>query len=249
MNESLKRIARKSINQITGLIGFQLVRKHSWDDAQTFIPFKETIIGAKKAGMSLGDFIDITYNVPGSTRKTIEQMASLGVFQNEIQSVCEIGPGSGRYLEKILQISHPIHYEIYETAVDWANYLVENYHVIYQQTDGVSLASTPSDSIDLVHAHKVFSSTNFLTTVSYLLEMMRVVCIGGKVVFDVVTEDCMDANTLDKWLSAGAAKWPFPSFMPKQYTVELFAHHGLKCVGDFLIPMAPGITQYFVFSK
>jgi len=43
-------------------------------------------------------------------------MKKLGVFDGEIERVCEIGPGTGRYLDKVLKLAKPTYCEIYETA-------------------------------------------------------------------------------------------------------------------------------------
>jgi hypothetical protein len=123
-------------------------------------------------------------------------MSALGVFGQPVQAVCEIGPGSGRYLAKVMAACRPSHYEIYETAEPWANYLVREYHVIYRRTDGRSLAETPTASIDLAQAHKVFVVTPFVSTWNYLREMVRVTKPGGYVVFDVMTERCLRARAI-----------------------------------------------------
>ncbi len=51
--------------------------------------------------------------------------------------------------------------------------------------------------MDLVQAHKVFVCTTFLTSYRYFIEMARVARVGARVVFDAVTESCMDKQTLD----------------------------------------------------
>jgi SAM-dependent methyltransferase len=197
----------------------------------------------------VGDYIDTHYQEPGATQATIDQMAALGVFKQKIERVCEIGPGSGRYLEKTLQACKPDYYEFYETASEWAQWLVQNYHVKYQPTDGISLASTPDASIDLVQAHRVFSYVPFFTAVNYYFEMMRVVRDGGKIVFDILTEDCMDNANLTKWLAAGFYGSSFPSFMSKQYTLDIFQERGFTLVGNFYVINKPGVTEYYIFAK
>jgi|MudIll2142460700_1097286.scaffolds.fasta_scaffold17467_2 hypothetical protein len=249
MEFNLKRNIQRGIRPILGTFGLELVRKHRSDDPKTYIPFKETIAGANLSGQSVGDYIDSKYQAPGATQETIDKMVELGVFQDKIERICEIGPGSGRYLEKTLKICKPVYYEIYETAADWAQWLVKNYEVIHQPTDGVTLSLTPSRSIDLIHAHRVFSSTTFLATSSYFLEMIRVVREGGKIVFDILDEDCMDTNTLRMWLDASIPNGLYPSFLAKGYALDIFYDHGFSLMGDFFITMKPGRTHYFVFSQ
>lgn len=121
MAKSFKRYARESINSILGLVGAEVVARHSWSEPRTFIPFRQTLAGAQKASLSVSDYIDLKHNVPGATQETIDRIADLGVFDGQIERVCEIGPGSGRYLEKTLRACNPSYYEIYETATEWAN--------------------------------------------------------------------------------------------------------------------------------
>ena len=90
------------------------------------------LAGAESAGMSLGDYIDMRSNVPGTTGATIDKMTELGVFFGKIDNVCEIDPGSGRYLEMVIDACRPEHHEIHETSNDWREWLVEKYKVIHQ---------------------------------------------------------------------------------------------------------------------
>lgn len=249
MKTTLKNMVKSGIDLLLSPFDVKLARRYNWEDQRQYLPFKKTIAEAKKSGLSLGDYIDMTYDVPGSSQKTIEEMEARGVFTDQILRVCEIGPGSGRYLEKLINICHPAHYEIYETAAHWGEYLANKFHVLYQKTDGMSLAATPSNSVDLVHAHKVFPATRFLTTISYYNEMARVVREGGKVVFDIVTEECMKMDIIIKWLSRGAASWPFPNIMPKQFTLSIFQQKGLRYLGGFHATLEPGITEYLIFAK
>ena len=244
------KFASKSINSILGVVGVKLVRKNAYfSDYRAYISLNATISGARKAGLSVGEYIDVKHNKAGSTQQTIDQMDSLGVFKNKIERVCEIGPGSGRYLEKILQISSPNYYEIYETSTEWQKWLVKKYGVVAKPTDGRSLASTPTCSIDLVHAHKVFPGQPSLVILHYIKEMSRVIKLGGKIVFDIVTEDCMDEVTLETWLKTYSGYQHYPCLMAKQFAVDFLCKQGFSVDGSFLITMKPGLTQYLVFTK
>jgi len=66
-------------------------------------------------------------------------MASLNIFDKPMDVIVEIGPGSGRYLEKTLKAGKPAHYQIYETADQWSAYLEETFDVELAPTDGYSL--------------------------------------------------------------------------------------------------------------
>jgi hypothetical protein len=249
MVRNLKQSIRWMVNSILSAFNLKLVTTKHFTDSRDYIPFQETFNAAAAAGLSMGDYIDLKYNKPGDTQKTIDLMSKLGVFDSKIDRVCEIGPGSGRYLAKILQVCNPSYVEIYETANDWEKYLVATYKIIAQPTDEKTLQHTPSNSIDLVQAHKVMPSLPSLVMCSYFLEMMRIVKKGGKIIFDVVTEACMDDSTLNEWLETGSGYQHYPCIMPKQYVVDLFTASSFSFDGSFIVPMNPGKTECMVFTK
>jgi len=242
--------ARRAVNVLLGVAGLEVVRRErGWAgdrDFADYIPHREVVRRARESGLSVGDFIDATYNVPGATQTTIDQMVALGVFADPVERVCEIGPGSGRYLQKTIELCHPKSYEIYETATEWRDWLVRTYGVTAHQPDGSTLSQTPDRSVDLVHAHKVLYGLRITTLCRYLTEMARVVRPGGSVVFDVLTEDCLDSQTLEKWWASGARH--ASTMTAYQFTVDYLTRLGLTLVGTFTIPMAPGVTRYFVFA-
>jgi Methyltransferase domain len=241
---------RRGLNVVLKPAALELRYVADWDDdPRGFIPFSATLSGAATAGLSVADYVDATYNRPGATQHSVEQMAALGAFEGTIERVCEIGPGSGRYLERVQKLCHPAHYEIYETAPDWAEWLVKTYGVIHQPTDGTRLASTPSRSMDLVQAHKVFGTTPTLVTCHYLEEMARVVKDKGKVLFDVMTERCLDEATLARWFATGVKHGLYPAMMPRQFLIDMLARRGLTLRGTFLVPMEPGMTECMLFIR
>ena len=225
-------------------------RGHDWHNVANYIPFEETIAAAASAGLSVGDYIDGTApGKPSATRQTIDEMARLGVFDGPIAWVVEIGAGSGRYVERTINACQPKRYEIYETAAKWAGYVAERYHVIWQPTDGKTLAATPDNSVDLVQAHKVFSTVSFLVSAHYWLEMARVARPGGFAVFDIVTESCMSTEQLEVWVASGIDNGSYPAVIPRGLATEFFAKHGFALRGSFTVPMRPGRTETFVFQK
>jgi hypothetical protein len=251
MLRALAKNTLKPLNAALRLVGVQIVRHDDkpFEDYRDYIPFAPTMAAAGEKGMSVGDYIDAQHNQAGSTQATIDQLNAMGVLHAGIRRVCEIGPGSGRYLHRVVALCQPERYEIYETATDWRNHLVVNYQVVAQPTDGRSLAHTPSASVDLVHAHKVFPGLPFLVSCRYFAEMARVAAPGGKVVFDLVTEACMDDETVQRWLAADAGYDHYPNLMPKQYVVSFFERHGFSADGGFLVPMKPGKTECLVFTR
>jgi SAM-dependent methyltransferase len=252
LQKSYRRAVKSAVKGCLAAAGLEvrLLRRHDWTDVASFIPFTQTLSEAEKAGLSVGDYIDSVMNhAPGATQATIDGMAALGVFSGRIDTVLEIGPGSGRYLEKVIRICSPKRCEIYETAEPWAQYVVEKYGAIRQPTDGSRLAATPAASVDLVQAHKVFSGIHFLPTLRYWREMVRVMRPGGFAVFDVVTEACLAPDVVERWIDSGLDTGSYPAAVPRQALLGYFERCGCACVGSFQIPMGPGTTETFVLRR
>lgn len=241
----IKRRLLDGANKILHPAGLELVKRGR--EFQDYIPFRKTLQDVEKSGLSLADYLDNTFNVPGTTQLTVDKMAELGAFNRKINRVCELGPGSGRYLEKVKAVCKPEYYEIYETSRPWREYLVEKHGAIAQPTDGASLSSTPSNSIDLVHTHKMLYGNSILTIFRYMMEMARVTRNGGVVVFDLVTAECINNELMAKWVNSGVDH--AHSMTPRQTTIDYFASQGFQYAGGFIVPMEPGVTEYFVFIK
>ncbi len=243
---------KTGVKRLLGRAGFELVRStQNRGGVDDFIPFEATMRAAKAAGMSVGDYIDGVMNgTPGATQSTVDELRTLGVFAAKPDTVLEIGPGSGRYLEKTLNECSPGRYEIYETAEPWADHLVDTFGVIAQPTKDASLAPTPDASVDLVQAHKVFNTVTFLCATRYFFEMARVTRPGGLIVFDVMTETCLDPGTVRAWATQGGAGHDsYPAAMPRGTCVDLFADLGCTLEAGFLAPMGVASTEVLVFRK
>jgi SAM-dependent methyltransferase len=211
----------------------------------SYQPFRRTLKEARKAGLSVGDYIDAKFHVPGATQSTIDQLAALGIFGANVQRVCEIGPGSGRYLDKVQRLCTPCSYEIYDTDKEWSDWLARTYHVLARDADGRSLHDTPGNSVGLVHAHKVFVYLPFVLTCHYFTEMIRVVRPGGQIVFDIVSESCMPDATLEKWIAGGIH---YPCIMPREFVIDFFTRRRCILRSSFFAPMMPGQSEYLVFD-
>jgi hypothetical protein len=252
---SILEKAGAGANRILAPLGLKVSRVpatsrdfHDWGDITTYIPFAETIAGARQAGLPLGDYIDTQQGIAGATQTVIDKMKSYGVFDMPIHSLVEIGPGTGRYLEKTLCECSPDRCEVYETSVDWALYLAKTFPVIVQPTDGASLQPTPSGSIDLVQAHKVLSATPFTVTARYWCEMLRVAKPSAHIVFDMMTENCLTPAVVEAWAHLGIPiRSSYPAAIPYDVVVSFFAAHRAKLVGTFRSPLPPGETEVFVF--
>ena len=140
-------------------------------------------------------------------------MASHGVFEKDSLSALEIGAGTGSYLEKVLSIATPAKYEVYEPAKDWSDYLRSTYPIIAYDTDGTSLKYTKPSSVDFLHAHGVFVYLPFLVSYNYFIEIWRVTKPGAIVIFDIISENCLDEDTVLDWLSSENR---YPCFLSKE---------------------------------
>ena len=116
-----------------------------------------------------------------------------------------------------------------------------------QYTDGKTLGATPDSSVDLVHAHKVFSSIPSLTTFNYWAGMTRVCRKGGHAVVDIMTENCLDLDAFKKWVDSWHETGSYPAAMLRAIAVEYFVSHQFDLIGTFFIPMSPGRTEVLVF--
>ncbi|GGN27169.1 methyltransferase domain-containing protein [Streptomyces fuscichromogenes] len=247
-----KSVWKSGAKRLLGRAGFDIVRStNNLGGVDDFIPFEATMRAARATGLSVGDYIDEVMNgTPGATQATVDELRARGVFAANPNTVLEIGPGSGRYLEKTLKECSPERYEIYETAAPWADYLVDTFGVVAQPTTGSSLAPTPDGSVDLVQAHKVFNTVTFLGASRYFFEMARVTRTGGRIVFDVMTENCLDPAAVRAWATEGGAGHDsYPAAMPRRTCVDLFATLGCSLEAGFLAPMGVATTEVLVFAK
>jgi hypothetical protein len=236
----------ETVNVVLRPLGVQVVRGRSHDPGvQSFLPARKTIAAAAHAGLSVGDYVDQTFAEPGATGRTVEAMVELSGLHEPVDCVCEIGAGSGRYLEAVVSALHPMTYEVYEPAGDWAHHLQRLPSVVMRHSDGRTLRGTATASVDLVHAQKVFVYLDFATLVGYLEEMVRVVRVGGAVAFDVVTEECLDDDTVAEWSARGSVFRP----VPRGWTISFLERRGLTYVGHHLAPLPPGTTELLVFRR
>jgi hypothetical protein len=242
----IKPLVKRFLNKFG--YNIESIHLHDYNNQENFIPIEQTLREAARAGLSVGDYIDsVMSHNPGATQLTVDGMQRLGVFDQTIDTICEIGPG--RYLEKIIKIANPRHYEIYETALPWASYLVQNFDVVSQPTDSWALSKTESQSIDLVHAHKVFSSIDFLNTCCYWKEIVRVTRSGGCCVFDIMTDPCLDPGTIDQWVETRAGAGSYPAATPRAAAIEYFVSYNFALAGSYIVPLGIGKTEVFVFRK
>lgn len=243
---SVRARVGRDINVVLRPLNVQLVVGTSTDPAvKTFIPARKTVAAARKAGLPLGSYIDQTFVTPGATPALVRAMLELASLPSKVDKICEIGPGSGRFAEELTVALQPNAYEVYETARDWLPRLRQLPNVVVRQCDGHTLSQTADSSVDLVHAQKVFVYLEFYVIAGYLAEMARVVRPGGAVAFDVVTEPCLDEETVRSWIRDGTIYRPFP----RTWAIEFMKHRGLSLAGSQMTPMPPGTAELLVFRR
>jgi SAM-dependent methyltransferase len=243
---STRSVIGASLNRALRPLKVQVISGTSTDPAvKTFIPARKTIAAARAAGLSVSAYIDQTYVEPGVTPALVKAMLAIADLSGPCDTVCEIGAGSGRYAEEVIAALHPGAYEIYETAHDWLPVLRRLPNAMIRDCDGHTLARTADSSVDLVHAQKVFVYIPFFAAVGYIQEMARVVRPGGIVAFDVVTEDCLDRDTVHSWTREGTTFHPFP----RAWTLAFLKEQGLTLRGSNFTSLPPGTSELLVFRK
>jgi SAM-dependent methyltransferase len=243
---TFRKTVRKALNSVLVPVGYELLPRFKRDYVRSYQPLRHTLKAAKKAGLSVGDYLDAKFQVPGVTQATIDQLAAYGIFSGEVKRVCEIGPGSGRYLEKVQRLCAPCSYEVYETDPQWDDYVVRTYGVTSHEADGTSLRHTAEGSVGLVHAHRVFPYVPFTVQCRYFMEMVRVTRPGGWIVFDIISEDCMSEDLLEKWIAQDRYD---PCMMPHKFVTDFFARRQCSLRWSFFEPYMPGQSEYLVFAK
>ena len=247
-------VAGGAINRLLARTGFVITRAapsqaESWRSriGGPYRTDREVIALARRRGLSVGDYIEEEWGSPGRARQIVQRLQAMGAVPPGLQSVCEIGPGSGKYIEALLEIASPPHYEIYEIERARARWLSRTYPVIARPTDGERLSATADASIQLVHAHGVFASLKTVSCLASFKEFGRVTRPGGHVAFDIISEECLSEVDVDAWLRT---RLRYVNFMSKPFLIDYFERHGFSLIGDFRFPlMIFGHSVYLVFTK
>lgn len=246
--KTILRLALKTFNYFLSSIGLPVIRIGSNENNNSlgYISARRTIDGAKLEGLSVCDYVESIWGNRGGTQFVIDEMNKSKIFMNEGMNIVEIGAGTGRYMEKVLQECTPNTYESYETAKDWSEYLQSNYPIISYPADGFSLRFTSDSSVDLIHAHGVFVYLPFLISYRYWKEIWRTTKIGSFVLFDIFSEDCLQEDLLEQWLQS---KHNYPCFLSKSFTISHFRDHGFSLVKTFTHRYGEGRSEYLFFIR
>ena len=239
---------KKIMNSILGLFNLRIVKKSQLNTKNDlgYISANDTVKEAKKLGLSVCDYVERQWDQVGETEKVIDTMEKFGVFENANPIICEIGAGTGRYIEKVIAKCNPQKYESYETADDWAEWLQKEYNIISHKSDGFSMQNSEDSSIDIIHAHGVFVYIPFFDSLRYFKEIDRVTKKNSYIIFDCITDDCLYNKWLNNWLDS---KYSYPRLLPEKYILDFFPDDNYKLIGNFFTPYGQGKSKYFVFKK
>jgi SAM-dependent methyltransferase len=212
-----------------------------------YIDAKATVEEAKNKGLSVCEYVETLWDQRGRTASIIEEMKNAGCFTTAGR-VVEIGAGTGRYLDYVLKEMRPTHYDIYETADDWAAWLAANYGpiVVRQPADGRTLLRTATQSCELVHAHGVFVYLSMLNCFEYFSEMYRVCAPGGYIVFDFFPSGVFDEAAVASWLRS---EHRFPVVLPGDHVLSYFGRRDCDLVHEFDKNYGEGYSHYFIFRR
>jgi phospholipid N-methyltransferase len=214
-----------------------------------YISCEETVRGAQENKLSVCEYLEKLWDQVGATQLVIDNMENYGCFQSEkLVYVLEIGTGTGRYAEKVINKFSVDKYFSYETAEDWAHWLQETYgpKLISRSGDGNSLTYEQDGTIDLVHAHGVFVYLPVLHCFKYFTDMVRVSKKGGFIVFDFYPIEHFSLETINKWIES---KDYYPVLIPENLIQEFFEKSGFALCGSFLNKYGHGFSKYHVYKN
>jgi SAM-dependent methyltransferase len=141
-----------------------------------------------------------------------------------LDTVLEIGAGTGMYLERVIDLCSPRTYEVYETNIGWVKYLEAQYsqrtHLRCHNADGTTLRNTKAGSVDAVFAHGVFVYVPLLVSFGYLEEAVRVLTPGGILVFDCFVAEHFGIAIIRQWQN-DPYKWTFHVLMSQSLLTNL----------------------------
>lgn len=243
------RLKRYNMAYFANAMGYNLVPK-----GLGYFSAKDVVPKAQAAGKSLCAYLE-DENIGGVGRRRdfiIQELQQKGVFHNK-RRVIEIGAGTGMYLEKTIELAKPEQTEVYETALDWVNYLRAQYsqsgtQLICHNADGRSLKYSHDASVDLVLAHAVFVYIPMLSSMKYLVECARVLKPGGMLVFDVFSDLRFGFQTVNTWLNDRNG-YVFAVVIADSLIREFAQSHGMRIVETFDTPLHASKSTYYILQK
>ncbi|MFJ7921360.1 class I SAM-dependent methyltransferase [Lysinibacillus fusiformis] len=199
---------------------------------------------AKKYG-DIELFLESLGNKVGRTKRVLDKISEV-IDWNLVESVCEIGPGSGIFTRRVIEAQPNLsNYMIYEPDVAWVEWIVKNFDVTRRIANGASLEFEEDQTMSLVHAHAVFVYLNPIDCFAYFREMIRVTKSGGYIIFDFLALEGLDSNAIDGWLISGHR---FPQFISERVIREFFIVNGALLIGEFKEEYANDFVNYHIYQ-
>lgn len=235
----------------------RFLHRHGYTIKKTgggYIDAFQTVAAAKRRGLSVCEYLESNEADPrkhGRRNRIVAMIQTAGIFQH-VHQVCEIGAGTGQYLEKIIELAHPAVYEVYETNQGWLNFLKTKYNglngcvLLCHPADGHTLSYTANNTCDIVHAHGVFVYLPLLQSMSYLKECVRVCRHGGYIVFDYYPSEAFTLPVVNAWL---ASPHRFPVVIPRSLLEQFAQDNCLRVVKDFPIIHGASQVEYIIWHK
>ncbi len=221
---------------------------------QGYLDATKTVKQSKSLGLSVCEYLENNETDPrkhGRRDRIIDELKNTGILKN-LERVCEIGTGTGQYLEKIIELSRPSRYDVYETDPGWVKFLQTEYNgrngckVICHPADGRKLSYNSDNTCDFVHAHGVFVYLPLLQSLEYLKECARVCRPGGFIVFDYYPAEEFNLAVAEEWLKGPHR---FPVVIPETLLDEFTQKHQLQTIHKFLMIHGSGQVTYIVWQK
>ena len=245
MRGQIRRAARGLVRRVLARRGYVL-----WRAGEGYLDAKQTLREARRAGLSLHEYIYRNENAhkAGRTDRIVAKIAEL--LGDRPISVAEIGTGTGMYLERMCRRLDCTAYHVFETDVGWRRHARQTLSqvgtVTVHDCDGSTLKELLDDSIDLVHAHGVFVYLPTLVVLSYLREAARVLKPQRYLVFDCFLDTKFNPAAADAWL---ASEYRFPNVMSSAFLSEHLQHCGLSITRGFDEVLGPAACNYLICRK
>lgn len=245
----IKRTLGRLLNSFLSRWNYQITRLN-------FLNASDLKRRSRLKNMTIPDFVEYEDSLTnkcklGKSKRVIDRIFSHLIGASSFPlSILEIGPGTARYTDKVLKKYPNCKYEIYETALDWADYIKKTYaksaDFTIQKANGKNLSATPDEVCDVSHAHAVFVYLPHCITLSYLDEMVRVTKKGGLIAFDLFFDRAFDVDILRRHLQS---QMTFPIIFPSEIFKQWVKQHNLEFVDFFDEPYGIHYSSYYVLRK